>query len=117
MGTIVEVSHDDKGIIWPEAVAPYKYQIIPVASKDESKMQQILDTALKLYNQAAWQGDALIDDRADISVGEKFADADLIGLPVRVVVSEKSLKDGGVEIKRRNESEAEVVSLEAALNL
>ena len=117
MGTVVEVLHDDKGIIWPETIAPYKYHIVPVASKDESKMQQILDTALKLYNQAAWQGDALIDDRADISVGEKFADADLIGLPVRVVVSEKSLKDGGVEIKRRNESEAEVVSLEAALNL
>ena len=117
MGTVVEVLHDDKGIIWPETIAPYKYHIVPVASKDESKMQQILDTALKLYNQAAWQGDALIDDRADISVGEKFADADLIGLPVRVVVSEKSLKDGGVEIKRRNESEAEVVSLEAALSL
>ena len=117
MGTIVEVSHDDKGIIWPEAVAPYKYQIIPVASKDESKMRQILDTALELHNQAAVRGGALIDDRADVSVGEKFADADLIGLPVRVVVSEKSLKDGGVEIKRRNESEAEVVSLEAALSL
>ena len=116
MGTVVEVSHDDKGIIWPETIAPYKYHIVPVASKDESKMQQILDTALKLYNQAAWQGDALIDDRADVSVGEKFADADLIGLPVRVVVSEKTLEKGGVEIKKRHEEKTEIVSLAEALN-
>ena len=116
MGTVVEVSHDDKGIIWPETIAPYKYHIVPVASKDESKMQQILDTALKLYNQAAWQGDALIDDRADVSVGEKFADADLIGLPIRIVISEKSLAEGGVEIKKRHEEKTEIVSLAEALN-
>ncbi len=115
MGTVVEVSHDDKGIIWPESVAPFKYHIIPVASKDEAKMQQILDTALKLYNQAAWQGDALIDDRADVSIGEKFADADLIGLPVRVVISEKTLEKDGVELKRRHEEKTEIVGLEAAL--
>ena len=116
MGTVVEVSHDDKGIIWPETIAPYKYHIVPVASKDESKMRQILDTALKLYNQAAGRGGALMDDRADVSVGEKFADADLIGLPIRIVISEKSLAEGGVEIKKRHEEKTEIVSLAEALN-
>src|SRR3989338_2743307 len=112
MGTIVEVSSDAKGIIWPESVAPFMYHIIPVAAKDESKMQEILEMSLKLHNKAEWQGGALIDDRADVSPGEKFADADLIGLPIRVVISEKTLAKGGVEVKRRDSPEVTIVDAE-----
>lgn len=100
MGTIVEVSHDEKGIIWPESVAPYKYHIIPLQSKDEAKNQEILGAAEKLYLDA--KGDALLDDREGTSAGEKFADADLIGLPIRIVISEKTLDKGGAEFKERN---------------
>lgn len=106
MGTIVEVSHDEKGIIWPESVAPYQYHIIPLQSKDEAKNQEIFKVAEKLYTDA--KGDALLDDREGISAGEKFADADLIGLPVRIVISEKTMDKGGVEVKRRNQSDPEI---------
>lgn len=109
MGTIVEVSHDEKGIIWPESVAPFKYHLIPVMSKNDKTNAEILETAAQLYEEA--KGNALIDDRKEISAGEKFADADLIGLPIRMVISERTLKDGGVEMKRRVESQGEIVSL------
>lgn len=113
MGTIVEVSHDEKGIIWPESVAPYQYHIIPLPSRDEVKNQEILSMAERLYLDA--KGDALLDDREGISAGEKFADADLIGLPVRIVISEKTLDKGGVEVKRRNQSDPEIKKVEEVI--
>jgi prolyl-tRNA synthetase len=112
MGTIVEVCHDEKGIIWPESVAPFKYHIVPVISKDDTKTSEILGAALKIYDQATSHGGALIDDRAAVSVGSKFADADLLGLPVRIVVSEKTLEKGGVEVKKRSDTETNIVNPE-----
>lgn len=113
MGTIVEVSHDEKGIIWPESVAPYKYHIIPLQSKDEAKNREIRVLSEKLYESA--KDNALMDDREGISAGEKFADADLIGLPIRIVISEKTLDKGGVEVKLRNESEPEIKKSEEVI--
>ncbi len=102
MGTLVEVFHDDKGIIWPEAVAPYKIHLL---SLDQNKQ------ADKIYADLIKQGlEVLYDDRV-ISAGEKFADADLIGLPYRLVVSEKSLKAGGIEMKKRNESKSKIIKI------
>lgn len=109
MGTIVEVSHDDKGIIWPESVAPYQYYIIPLASKDDAAQKKINEMAEKLYQEAEDKGGALLDDR-ETSAGEKFADADLIGLPIRIVISEKTLASGGFEIKKRSALETEIVT-------
>ncbi|MBI3627877.1 MAG: hypothetical protein HY220_04030 [Candidatus Sungbacteria bacterium] len=108
MGVIVEKSHDEKGIIWPEIVAPFQYHIIPLLSKDESKNKEIIEMAETLAREH--EDDALIDDRDGVSAGEKFADADLIGIPYRVVISEKTLKGGGVEIKKRNETEVHIKS-------
>lgn len=118
MGTIVEVSHDDKGIIWPEAVAPYRYHIIPILSlgSGDSEMSSMIYKKTEELCEAS-NGEALLDDRIAVSVGEKFADADLIGLPIRIVISEKSLAEGGVEMKCRNSDEIKIVSADNILLL
>ncbi len=91
MGTVVEVSHDDRGIIWPESIAPFSVHLIGLNGKGE-----------ELYSLLQNEGiEVLFDDRQERGAGEKFADADLIGCPVRIVVSEK-LGDN-VEMKKRNE--------------
>jgi len=107
MGTIVEIFHDEKGIIWPEAVAPFKIHLLGLG-KD-------LIVAEDLYKKLmAEKIEVLFDDR-EVSAGEKFADADLLGLPYRVIISEKSLAAGGVELKKRNETESQIVSIEELL--
>ncbi|MFA5871233.1 MAG: aminoacyl--tRNA ligase-related protein [Parcubacteria group bacterium] len=104
MGTIVEVHHDKDGIIWPEAVAPFRVHLISLGKNEEAE---------KTYNEFKKKGiEVLFDDREDTSAGTKFADADLIGIPYRVVMSEKSLKAGGVEVKKRNESKSEIVKID-----
>ncbi|MFH1608615.1 MAG: proline--tRNA ligase, partial [Patescibacteria group bacterium] len=98
MATVVEKFHDDKGIIWPESVAPFLVHLLVLGDKEEVKKE-----ADKLYSDLNKKNiEVLFDDRTDISAGEKFADADLLGMPYRVVVSERSLKEGGFEIKKRN---------------
>ena len=103
IGTIVEVCHDEKGIIWPESVAPFKVHLISLGKNEEAE---------KLYDKLTKKNiEVLFDDR-DASAGEKFADSDLIGLPYRIVVSEKSLSSGGVEIKKRSGNETKIISVE-----
>ena len=100
LGTIVEVHHDEKAIIWPESVAPFKVHLISLGKGKEAE---------GIYkNFLAKNIEVLFDDR-DVSAGEKFADADLIGIPRRVVVSEKSLAGGGVEVKKRDEKTGKVI--------
>lgn len=113
VGTIVEASHDDRGMIWPKTVAPYHIHLVSLRSKDEMVQSRISEVALSLYEDLTKRGvEVLWDDRADASPGEKFADADLIGLPLRLVVSEKMLKEQSVEWKERKEGEAKMVPLE-----
>jgi prolyl-tRNA synthetase len=108
MGTIVETLSDDKGIIWPEAVAPFKVHILALG-EDET----VNTKATELYTDLVTKGiEVLFDDRKGMTAGEKFADADLLGMPYRVVVSTRSLKDGGYEIKKRTEEKGKVVSKE-----
>ncbi|MDP2709458.1 MAG: proline--tRNA ligase [bacterium] len=108
IGTIVEKYHDDKGIVWPEVAAPFKIHLLALG-KDE----KIYEQAEEIYEKLLKSGvEVLYDDRADVMAGEKFADADLIGLPLRIVVSEKSLKAGGVEVKRRESKESEIMAIE-----
>ena len=108
MGTIVEVSHDEKGIIWPEAVAPFSVHLIEI----KGDLPAVKEGAEKIYESlVAEKIEVLYDERADKSAGEKFADADLIGSPFRVVASEKTLKEASVEIKRRNSAKTELVKI------
>ena len=113
MGTIVEVSSDDKGIIWPETVAPFKVHLLSLG--DEEKTCEKAD---ELYENLSKKGiEVLYDDRRDVSAGEKFADADLIGIPYRVVVSKRSLADGGFEIKKRTEEKGKIITNDELLDL
>ncbi len=109
MGTIVEVLSDDKGIVWPASIAPFSLHLIALyKSKDDESYKK----AESLYNDLTAKGvEVLFDDR-ELSPGNKFADSDLIGIPMRVVVSEKSLTAGGVEIKERTASTSEIITVE-----
>ncbi len=107
MGAIVEIHNDERGIIWPETVAPFKIHLLELVSK--SKSSKVKREAQKLYNDLlAKDFEVLYDDRGDKTAGEKFADADLIGIPLRVVVSEKTLEKNGVEIKKRSEKNVSI---------
>lgn len=98
MATIVETHHDKKGIIWPKSVAPFDIHLIALTNAD------------KIYKKLKTKFDVLYDDR-DESPGVKFTDADLIGIPIRIVVSEKTLKQNSVEIKNRNSQKTKLVKI------
>ena len=100
MGTIVEIHNDKNGIIWPEAVAPFQVHLISLG-KDKK--------AEKIYNELEKKNIEVLYDDRDVSPGEKFADADLIGIPTRVVVSEKSIQKKGYELKKRNENTVRIL--------
>ena len=107
MGAIVEINHDDKGIIWPKEVAPFLVHLIQVENN-----QKVSKAAFGLYEDFQKQGiEVLYDDRQDKSAGEKFVDADLIGLPLRIVVSERTLKLNSVELKFRDKKETKLMKI------
>ncbi len=108
MGTIVEVLSDEKGIVWPESVAPFRVHLINIG--EEEKAEEIYRQLLKEGIEVLW------DDR-DIRPGEKFAGSDLIGIPYRVVISSRSLEAGGVELKKRTEEEGRIVKVEELRNV
>lgn len=108
MGVIVEKMADDKGIVWPENIAPAKVHLISLGADEEAE---------KLYELLQEKGIEVLYDDRDARAGEKFADADLIGIPHRVVVSKKSLEAGGYEYKKRSESDSQIVSEATLLKL
>lgn len=104
MGTVVEVHHDDRGILWPENIAPFKVHLIAIDGHNKETE--------KVYSELTEKGtEVLYDDREDKTPGEKFADADLIGCPIRLVVSKKTLEKDSVELKYRNKKEFELIKL------
>ena len=113
MGTVVEVLADDKGIIWPESIAPFKVHLLSLGEEENVKKQAeyVYDTLMKKNIEV------LFDDRKGISPGEKFAEADLLGMPYRVVISARSMKDNGIEIKKRNEEKGQNISLDELLKM
>jgi len=107
----VEQGNDENGIIWPPAIAPYQLHIIPVNVKDTKSM----DVAEELYAALEQKGfEVLMDDR-DERAGVKFKDADLIGIPYRIIIGEKNLKEGLVELKERKTGQVEKVKVEEAV--
>ncbi|MDP1619384.1 MAG: aminoacyl--tRNA ligase-related protein, partial [bacterium] len=103
MGTVVEVHHDEKGIVWPETVAPFQVHLLSLSQNEK---------AAEIYETMTAAGiEVLFDDR-DANPGVKFADADLIGLPYQLVVSEKNMRDNRVEIKNRKNGTVEYASLD-----
>ena len=113
MGAIVEVHNDDRGMIWPKSVAPFHVHMVSVNSKDETMQERVMNTAESLYQDLEKAGvEVLWDDRVNASPGEKFANADLIGIPLRLVVSEKTLAEDSIEWKLRTEKEFKLVPLQ-----
>ena len=111
MGAVVEVLSDDKGIIWPESIAPFAVHLI-VFGTDEA----VWEESEKIYKSLEGAGvEVLFDDRREASAGEKFADSDLLGIPLRAVVSPRSIREGGIEIKKRSEEKGKVISLNELL--
>ncbi len=111
LASIVEEYNDEYGMILPISVAPYQVYIVAIAGKGE-KGAEAMAAAEQLYTDLQEAGvEVLFDDR-DESPGVKFNDADLIGIPIRLTVGPRSLKDGGVEFKRRDQKEREIVPLE-----
>jgi prolyl-tRNA synthetase len=112
MGTIVEVHHDEKGIRWPKSVAPFLVHLVTLRAKEKEAQERMVETGEALYRELTDADvDVLWDDRAEASPGEKFADADLLGLPLRLVVSEKTLREDAVEWKERHEQEGALVRI------
>jgi prolyl-tRNA synthetase len=108
MGTAAEIFHDEKGLVWPKSIAPFDVHLIALSSNDEKENKKIFDKSEKIYSELSEMGvDVLFDDRKEKSAGEKFAESDLIGIPVRLVVSQKS--GAKIEFKKRSELKAELV--------
>lgn len=107
VGLLAEHFADDKGLVWPVNVAPYRLYLARLGGEDD-----VVKAADQLYDQLTSQGvDVLYDDR-DVRPGEKFADADLLGIPYRLVISAKTLADGRYELKARTADSAELVDLD-----
>lgn len=105
MGTIVEVLADDKGIVWPEEVAPFAVHLVHIPGKNPEAKKQ----ADELYDTLSKAGVSVLYDDRDLRAGEKFADSDLIGIPTRVVISDKTQEGGKLEVKNRRTGEVTMV--------
>src|SRR3989338_7168709 len=104
----IEQNHDDKGIIWPMPLAPFHLHLVPVNVNDKATM----DVAETIYKNMTDAGvDVLMDDR-DERAGVKFNDADLIGIPIRITIGSKALKENSVELKMRRSPDASLIKMD-----
>jgi prolyl-tRNA synthetase len=110
IGAIIEASHDEHGIIWPEPVAPFDITILNLHMKNE----KCVETARRIYDALSSSKEVLYDDRS-ISVGEKLADADLIGIPYQIIIGQKKIENALVELKNRKTGEITEMSIEQVI--
>lgn len=107
LAAAIEQFHDENGIIWPRAIAPFEVVVVPINAKDDA----LMEASTKIYDELKAAGvDVLLDDRKD-RAGVKFKDADLIGYPLRITVSKNTLESGAVELKTRKTGEAVEVAI------
>lgn len=107
MGVIVEKFADEKGIVWPEEIAPFKIHLIDIKSSEQSD---------KIYKDLMGSGFEVLYDDRDVGPGQKFAESDLIGIPYRIIVSAKTLAEDCVEIKKRTEDDAKLIKISELAN-
>lgn len=107
MGVIAEKFADEKGLVWPESVAPFKYYLVGIGEKGQ-------EAAEEFYKGS--ENEILFDDR-NLRVGEKFADAELLGIPTRIVISDKTIADGTAEVTDRKSGETRAIKLDELKNL
>ena len=114
LGALVEVHHDERGIIWPESVAPYKFYLLSLFSGDSKKDKEIIKETEKIYDTLIKDNiEVLYENRKEISTGEKLADADLLGIPYRLVISSRTLEQKSFELKKRNSKKTQLISLKS----
>jgi prolyl-tRNA synthetase len=112
MGTIVEVLSDAKGIVWPKEVAPFAVHLVSIVGKGGDSVKNAAD---KLYADLTARGVEVLYDDRDVSAGNKLGDAELMGMPNRIVISEKTLANNQVEVSSRANGEVKMVKLEEVL--
>ena len=110
IGVVVEANHDKDGIIWPRSLAPYDVHLMFVGKGEEP-----VTIADQLYADLKAAGLSVLYDDRELSPGVKFKDADLMGIPIRIAVGKRSLENGGVEIKLRNESDRTIIAVDDAV--
>ena len=110
MGVIAELFGDDKGLVWPESVSPFGVHIVRIGQDEK-----VVEAADKLYKDLESAGVEVLYDDRDVSAGQKFADADLVGVPTRVTISPKTLESNSFELKKRTDEDAKLVGIEKAL--
>lgn len=108
MGTIVELLSDEKGLVWPEAIAPAKVYLAPITKAGEDS--KVSDIANNIYEELTRSKIGVLYDDREVRAGEKFADADLLGIPFRVVISDKTVASDTFEVKARTASEPEYLT-------
>lgn len=113
MGAVVELNNDSKGIIWPKVVAPFDIHLIQIDGGDE----EVIKKSLEQYEILQKEGfEVLYDNRGGKTAGEKLNDADLIGIPLRIIISRKTLGEDSVEIKKRSSGESFLVKINELIN-
>lgn len=113
IAAVIEQHHDDRGIIWPENIAPFKVAIVAIKP---TKSEQVKAVAEKLYEDLQNAGVEVLYDDRDERPGVMFADMELIGIPHIITIGEKSLKDGVIEYKLRKTQEKSTIAVDNALN-
>ena len=109
MGTLVEIFNDERGIIWPHSIAPFQIYIAPIG-KDEAAYAKAQELEQKLES-AGYE--VLLDDRETAGPGQKFADSELLGIPLRIVISPKTLEQGSFEVTTRHDNETQIIAAES----
>jgi prolyl-tRNA synthetase len=110
LAAVVEANHDERGIIWPAEIAPFQVHLVAL----QPDRQQVREAAEALYERLPSDGITVLYDDRDESPGVKFNDADLLGMPLRVTVSPRTLEKASLELKRRTEAESALVPLDSA---
>ena len=109
LGAAVEIYHDKKGIVWPETIAPFKIHLIELSAGSNTTIKKQVEN---IYKKMIAEGvEVLYDDRDDKTAGEKFADADLLGIPLRAVISPKTLEKNSVELKQRSKENVKLINI------
>ncbi|PIQ92271.1 MAG: prolyl-tRNA synthetase [Parcubacteria group bacterium CG11_big_fil_rev_8_21_14_0_20_39_22] len=114
MGTIAEIFSDDKGLVWPKNISPFDVHLISVGAEKSEAVKTAVD---KLYDNLNSKGLTVLYDDRDLRPGEKFADSDLIGIPTRFIISEKTLEQGKIEVKDRETGKVEMLEEEDAVSI
>jgi prolyl-tRNA synthetase len=114
VGAAIEQNHDDKGIIWPDPLAPFDVVMIPINMQRSDKVREAAEA---LYAELQSMGLAVLFDDRDARPGVKFADAELLGIPHRVVISERGLENGELEYQHRRDADSRMMKRDAALEM